>query len=358
MNNPKVFTVSELTLQAKELLEGELGSLWIEGEVSAFKKHQSGHWYFTLKDAGAVLPAVMFRGNNSRARFDPKDGMTVLARGGLSVYLPHGKYQFMVQEIQPKGVGAQELALRQLKEKLAAKGYFRPERKRPLPACPNRVALVTSPTGAAVRDMLQIMGRRWPTTEIWICPVHVQGETAPAEIANALALANRVGGIDVIILGRGGGSAEDLSAFNAESVADAIFRSRIPVVSAVGHEIDITIADLVADRRAATPSEAAELVVPDRADFLKKLAETEARLRMLLGGRLEAARRLLADFAERRVFRRPLDRIHDLDQHLDDVAALLQRGMKQRLQRWNQQIQACAGRARDAQPLERASPWL
>jgi exodeoxyribonuclease VII large subunit len=333
------------------MLEEEFASLWISGEVTALKRHQSGHWYFTLKDAGAVLPAVMFRGNNFRVRFNLQDGMEVLVRGGLSVYPPQGKYQFKVEEIQPKGMGAQELALRQLKEKLAARGYFRPERKRPLPRFPKRVALVTSPTGAAVRDMLQILCRRWPATEIFVCPIHVQGETAPAEIAAGLDLVNRVGGADVIILGRGGGSSEDLSAFNAERVADAIFRSRIPVVAAIGHEIDFTIADLVADRRASTPSEAAELVVPDWLDFQKKLVETDARLLMLLVSRLEAARQRLTDIAQRPLFRRPLDRIQSLEQYLDNVAERCQRGIRQRLQACNQQVLAAAARLDTLSPL-------
>ena len=189
MNNPtvspgvKVLSVSELTGQVKGMLEEEFASLWVCGEITALKKHQSGHWYFSLKDTGAVLPAVMFRGPNLRVRFDPKDGMEVIARGSLNVYPPQGKYQLKVEELIPKGLGAQEAALRQLKEKLAAKGYFHPERKRPLPRFPKRLALVTSPSGAAVRDMLEILGRRWPATEVWVCPVRVQGETAAAEIA-------------------------------------------------------------------------------------------------------------------------------------------------------------------------------
>ena len=258
-------------------------------------------------------------------RFDPKDGMEVFARGALNVYEPQGKYQLKVEELIPKGLGAQEAALRQLKEKLAAKGYFRPERKRLLPRFPRRLALVTSPSGAAIRDMLEILSRRWPATEIRICPVRVQGDSAAAEIAGAVALLNRVQGIDVLILGRGGGSTEDLSAFNDERVADAVFRSRIPVVSAVGHEIDVTIADLVADKRALTPSEAAELVVPDRAELLKMLGETDLRLREMLWGRLENARLRLADTTGRPVFRRPLDRIHGLDQRLDELGERLHR---------------------------------
>jgi exodeoxyribonuclease VII large subunit len=347
----KILTVSELTNLVKGVLEESFVSLWVSGELSAFKKHHSGHWYFTLKDAGAVLPSVMFRGSNQRVRFDPKDGMEVITRGSLNVYPPQGKYQLKVDELLPKGLGAQEAALRLLKEKLAAKGYFRPERKRPLPAFPRRLALVTSPTGAAVRDILEILSRRWPPVDVWVCPVHVQGPSAPAEIINALEMLNRLGEVDVIILGRGGGSTEDLSAFNDEGVAQAIFNSNIPIVAAIGHEIDVTIADMVADKRALTPSEAAELVVPDRAEVLKKLAQAELRLRELAFGRLQLYHKRMADFAGRRVFRRPLDRIEDLNQHLDDLGERLHRGMRQRLDGWRQVLKADAGRLESLSPL-------
>jgi exodeoxyribonuclease VII large subunit len=347
----KVLSVSDLTNQVKGVLEEGFAAVWVSGELTRITKHQSGHWYFSLKDAGAVLPAVMFRGNNQRVRFDPKDGMEVIARGSLNVYPPQGKYQLKVEELIPKGLGAQEAALRQLKEKLAAKGYFRPDRKRPLPRYPYRVALVTSPTGAAVRDMLEILGRRWPTTEIWICPVRVQGDAAATEIASAFALLNRVAGVDVIILGRGGGSTEDLGAFNDERVADAVFNSRIPVVAAIGHEIDVTIADLVADMRALTPSEAAERVVPDRVELLKLLADSDSRLRELLSARLESAHRRLTDFAERRVFNRPLERIQVAEQRLDELGERLNRSWRQRLAQWQQRIQATAGRLETLSPL-------
>jgi exodeoxyribonuclease VII large subunit len=346
-----ILSVSELTSQVKGMLEEEFALLWVCGELTRFTRHQSGHWYFTLKDGGAVLPAVMFRGANYSVRFEPREGMEVIARGSLNVYAPQGKYQLKVEELLPKGLGALEAALRRLKEKLQAKGYFSPERKRPLARCPRRVALVTSPTGAAVRDMLEILGRRWPAVEVWVCPVRVQGETAAAEIATALTLVNRFKGVDVIILGRGGGSTEDLGAFNDERVADAIFNSRIPVVAAIGHEIDVTIADLVADKRALTPSEAAELVVPDRAEILKRLAETDWRLRGLLQDKLDSARRRLAELADRRVFRRPLERVHDLDQYLDDLGERLQRSIRQRLEQWRQQVQATAGRLEGLSPL-------
>src|SRR5205807_4700814 len=235
--------------------------------------------------------------------------MEIIARGRLTVYVPRGEYQLQVEELQPKGLGALELALRQLKEKLLKLGYFAAERKKPLPRFPRRVALVTSASGAAVRDILEILGRRWPAVEAWVCPVRVQGDGAAEEIAAAIRLLNRVAAVDVMIVGRGGGSVEDLWAFNAECVARAIFESRIPVVSAVGHEIDLTIADLVADCRALTPSEAAERVVPDRAEVLEWLTGLEGRFRALLRRSLEVSRTRLADLAGRPCFRRPLERI-------------------------------------------------
>jgi exodeoxyribonuclease VII large subunit len=348
----RILRVSDLTNRVKCMLEDEFAAVWVSGQVSGFKKHQSGHWYFKLSDRGAVINAVMYRGSNLRSRFDPRDGMEVIARGRLTIYPPQGNYQLAVEEMHAKGLGAQELALQRLKEKLFRKGYFAPARKRRLPRYPRCLALITSPSGAAVRDMLEILGRRWPATEVWICPVRVQGDTAAFEIATALGRLNRFRCVDVVILGRGGGSTEDLGPFNDERVADAIFRSRIPVVSAVGHEIDVTIADQVADVRALTPSEAAELVVPDRAELIKKLRDTHLRLGRLLRERLDFARGRLKSLAERRVFRRPLDRVHDLEQRLDQIDDRLQRATRQRLSRLRQLLQAAAGRLESLSPLQ------
>jgi exodeoxyribonuclease VII large subunit len=347
----KIHTVSELTAEIKGVLEGGFSRLWVSGEITGFKRHTSGHCYLTLKDAGAVLSAVIWRDSTRRLQCEPRDGLEVLANGRLSVFPPHGKYQFVIDELQPKGVGAQELALRQLKQKLLQKGYFAPQRKRKLPKFPQRLCLITSPTGAAVRDILEILSRRWPALPVWICPVRVQGETAASEIAAALALVNKVGGADVIILGRGGGSSEDLAAFNDERVADAIFNSRIPVVSAVGHEIDVTIADLVADVRALTPSEAAELVVPDRTELLKRLAETNVRLRDLLWGRLQFARQRLSDLAQRRCFTQSLQRVRDLAQRLDDSEERLQRAVHGQLEKRHLKLQAVASHLESLSPL-------
>jgi exodeoxyribonuclease VII large subunit len=348
----QVLTVSQVTQAVRQLLEAGFPSVWVMGEISGLKRHNSGHQYFNLKDANAVLKAVLFRGIGFRLRFDLKDGMEVIARGGLSVYAPQGNYQLIVEEIQPKGIGALELALRQLKEKLLARGYFDPKRKRPLPNFPRRVALVTSPSGAAVRDMLEILGQRWPAAEVWVCPVRVQGDGAAQEIAEALALLNRVRpGPDVLILGRGGGSAEDLGAFNEEIVADAIFASRIPVVSGVGHEIDITIADLVADCRAETPTAAAIRAVPSRLEQMELLSKREDRLHELLHSRLQAARQRLDELAQRRAFRLPLERVRDLERRLDDWDERLTRAVRQRVQQTQERAAALAARLETLSPL-------
>jgi exodeoxyribonuclease VII large subunit len=349
----KVLSVSELTQGVRALLEEGFPSVWVSGEVSNLARPASGHQYFSLKDSQSQLRSVIWRGVALRLRFDLKDGMEVIARGRLTVYAPRGEYQLVVEEIQPKGLGALELALRQLREKLFALGYFDPRRKKPLPRFPRRVALVTSPTGAAVRDMLEILARRWPAAEVWVCPVRVQGDGAAQEIAAALRLLNRLTpGADVLIVGRGGGSAEDLWSFNDEVVAHAIFESRIPVVSAVGHEIDLTIADLVADRRALTPSEAAELVVPDLAEMHAALGATETRLRELIAGRLQGARQRLQDLAGRRAFRLPVERVRDLERRLDEWAGRLERAARQRLRQARSAAEAAAGRLETLSPLK------
>jgi exodeoxyribonuclease VII large subunit len=348
----KVLSVSELNNTVRTLLEEGFPSVWVTGEVSNLARPSSGHQYFSLKDSQAQLRSVIWRGIGLRLRVQLKDGMEVIARGRLTVYVARGDYQLIVEEIHPRGFGALELALRQLKERLFALGYFDPRRKKPLPPWPRRVALVTSPSGAAVRDMLEILGRRWPAVEVWICPVRVQGDGAAQEIAAAIGLLNRLKPTtDVIIVGRGGGSAEDLWAFNEEVVAHALFASRIPVVSAVGHEIDLTIADLVADRRALTPSEAAELVVPNRAELSDSITDCATRLRGLVNARLERARRGVQDLAERRAFRLPLERIRDAERRLDELAERLARVARQRLERLQQAVGAAAARLETLSPL-------
>jgi exodeoxyribonuclease VII large subunit len=348
----KVLAVGELTEVVRALLEEGFPSVWVAGEVSNLARPSSGHLYFSLKDAKAQLRSVIWRGVALRLRFDLADGMEVIVRGRLTVYVPRGDYQLIVEEVQPKGLGALELALRQLREKLFVRGYFAPERKKPLPRFPARVALVTSPTGAAVRDILEILARRWPAAEVWVCPVRVQGDGAGQEIAAAIRLLNRLQPTaDVMIVGRGGGSAEDLWAFNEEVVAEAIYDSRIPVVSAVGHEIDVTIADLVADRRALTPSEAAELVVPARDELAEGLGAAEVRLREALVGRLQTASQRLRELAERRAFRLPLERVREQERRLDEWGGRLDRAMRQRLVLARQATASVAGRLQTLSPL-------
>ncbi len=355
----RLYRVGELTRDLKQLVEDQLGTVWVEGEVSNLARPSSGHLYLTLKDADSPLRTVIYRGVALRMRFDLRDGMSVVVKGRLTVYVPRGEYQLQVEEVHPKGIGPLELAFRQLKEKLFAKGYFDPGRKKPLPRIPRRVVLVTSPTGSAVRDMLEILSRRWPPAEVWVCPVPVQGEGAAKDIAAAIGLLNRLGGpdapadrrIDVLIVGRGGGSLEDLWAFNEEVVAEAIFRSRIPVVSGVGHEDDFTIADHVADVRALTPSEAAERVVPDGTKVLDWLGELEGRFRQLLLRRLALAGDRLDELAKRRCFREPLERIREEERQLDDWGERLNRAVRQRLDRARQRLEAEAGRLETLSPL-------
>lgn len=351
---PRILSVSELTLGIKELMEEAFPAVWVAGEISNLSRPSSGHIYLSLKDAEAQIRAVLWRSAAMRLRFKPTEGLQVIARGRLSVYPPRGDYQLVIDELHVKGLGAQELALRQLKEKLLKLGYFTPERKRRLPAFPRRLALVTSPSGAAVRDMLEILTKRWPFAEVWVCPVRVQGEGAALEVAAALGLLNKlhqVHPVDVLIIGRGGGSTEDLGPFNQESVAHAIFRSSIPVVSAVGHEIDLTIADLVADLRALTPSEAAVKVVPSLAELELSLRDIEDRLRELVAQRIQAGQKRLTELAGRRVFRVPLERVRTHEQKLDDLSARMQRALKRRIAQAGERLQATAGRLESLSPL-------
>jgi exodeoxyribonuclease VII large subunit len=347
----KVRTIGELTREVKGLIEEGFPTVWVAGEVSNLARPSSGHVYLTLKDAEAALRTVIYRGVALRLRFDVRDGQEVIVRGRLSVYLPRGEYQLVAEEVHPKGIGAAELALRQLKEKLFRLGYFAPERKKPLPRFPQRVALVTSPSGAAVRDMLEILGRRWPAVEVWVCPVRVQGDGAAEEVAAAIGRLNQCAGVDVLIVGRGGGSTEYLWAFNAECVAHAIHASRIQVVSAVGHEIDLTIADLVADHRALTPSEAAERVVPSRDELLEGLRGLAAHLRTRLEQRLELARTRLGHLAERRSFRQPLERVRDLERRLDEAGARCHKAARRRWTQLEERLQAQAAQLETLSPL-------
>src|SRR5712691_8736350 len=282
-----VFTVSQLTERLRAVVEEQFPAVWVEGEISNFRVFGSGHAYFTLKDEAAQVRGVLFRTRVRRLRFEPGDGQHVLAFGSLEVYAQRGEYQLVVELLEPRGLGALQLAFEQLKQRLGAEGLFETARKRPLPPFPRKIGVVTSPSGAAIRDILRIIGRRFAGLHIVLAPCRVQGEGAAEEIAQGIVGLNRLGGVDVIIAGRGGGSLEDLWAFNEEVVARAIAGSKIPVISAVGHEVDVTIADFVADLRAPTPSAAAELVVREKQAIVDGLADLRHRLHRSMGRRLE-----------------------------------------------------------------------
>ncbi len=274
----KIYSVSELTQQIQQLIEGKFDSVWIEGEISNFRCPISGHYYMSLKDENAQIKAVMFKGQNRNLNFVPKDGLKVIAKGRIGIYAPRGEYQLIIEYIEPLGIGALALAFEQLKRKLAALGLFDQSVKKPIPFLPQKVAVITSPTGAAIRDFLKVIRRRFANLEITIVPVRVQGEGATEEIINAIELVNNHLNVDIIVLTRGGGSIEDLWAFNKEELAFAIRKSKIPVVSAVGHEIDWTISDFAADLRAPTPSAAAEILVKEKESLVRRISDIKERL--------------------------------------------------------------------------------
>ena len=300
-------SVTQLTQYIKLLLDRDeiLSQVCVRGELSNYKAHSSGHQYFTLKDEGAVISCVMFRSDAMKMRFRPESGMKVILYGRVSLFPKSGQYQIYVTAMQPDGVGALAVAFEQLKRRLYEEGLFDPAHKQPLPNYPHRVALITSPTGAAVRDMTRILGRRWPMAEVLVCPVRVQGEGAAEEIAQMLDYVDKHQLADVIITGRGGGSLEDLWAFNEEIVARAIYRCTIPVISAVGHEPDVTISDYVADVRAATPSNAAEIAVQDEAAIRSSLRQLQLRLEQAEGRKLTQLRQRLDALAQKPVMKRP-----------------------------------------------------
>lgn len=312
-----ILTVSELTQQIRLQLESNFDSVWVEGEISNLRSPSSGHLYFTLKDENSQIKTVVFRSHIRFLKFEIKDGIQVISRGRVSVYEPRGDYQLIIDYIEPKGVGALQLAYEQLKEKLKSEGLFDDSHKKSLPLLPGKIGLITSPSGAAVQDMINVILRRFPNIGILVFPVRVQGEGASSEIAHAIEDLNKISGVDVMIVGRGGGSLEDLWAFNEEIVARAIYHSDIPVISAVGHEIDFTISDFVADLRAPTPSAAAELAVPNKSELIISLKHRLGRLENLVCQFLEFNRNKL-DFLEKRLLD-PRRRIDDLRLRIDDI---------------------------------------
>jgi exodeoxyribonuclease VII large subunit len=319
---PRIYTVSQLTWEIKSLLEGTFDVVWVEGEISNFSCPASGHFYMSLKDEQAQIRSVMFRPQARYLKFTPEDGMMAIARGRIGVYEPRGEYQIILDYLEPLGVGALAAAFEQVKKKLALEGIFDVDKKRPIPFLPQRIAVITSPTGAAIRDFLRIAGRRMPNLDITIVPVRVQGEEAARDITEALELVNReLEDIEVIVLTRGGGSLEDLWPFNREEVAYAIRRSGIPVVSAVGHEVDLTISDLAADLRAPTPSGAAELLVKEREVLIKELNSLSSRLDSALEAILGKARDRIENLSAR--IRDPRRALADAWLKLDDLTGRL-----------------------------------
>ncbi len=324
--NDNVWSVSELTRQIKDLLDGEssLQHIYVRGELSNYKIYPSGHHYFTIKDEEATLKAVMFRREASRLRFRPESGMKVIALGRITVYPRDGVYQLYAAELVPDGVGDLHAAFEQLKAKLAEEGLFDRDHKKPLPPYPERIAVITSSAGAAVRDVIRVATKRYPVAKLIVMPVRVQGAEAPPEIVSAIRYANRWKVADLIITGRGGGSIEDLWAFNDERVARAIYESEIPIISAVGHEPDVTIADYVADLRAATPSNGAELAVPDQSELHASLLAARKQMLSALLARVDTGRERLEQLRQRRVLTDPGAYVADRRLALDHAAALLQ----------------------------------
>jgi exodeoxyribonuclease VII large subunit len=328
----RALTVSELTDRIQGVLETEFVDVWVEGEVSNLKFASSGHWYFSLKDEKAQIRAVVWKIDTRLVRFRPKDGMRVLARGQLRVYPPRGEYQISVQVLEPLGKGSLQQAFEERKEKLEREGLFDPARKRPIPMLPHRIGVVTSPTGAVLGDILRVLQSRYVNLEVLVYPALVQGEGAAAEIVRGIRALNRLGGLDVIVLARGGGSLEDLWAFNEEVVARAIAGSRIPTISAVGHETDFTIADFVADLRAPTPSAAAQQVVKAKADLQARIAALEERRDAALRLRLARVRARVEAAAAHRVFAAERGRLRVQAQRVDELARRAEAGLGRRLE--------------------------
>ena len=349
-----IYTVSQVNQYIKTLLDRdrELTALYVRGEISNYKAYPSGHHYFSLKDGEGAIRCVMFKREAMSLRFRPENGMKVIAFGRVAVFPRDGQYQLYCSALTPEGVGDLHLAFEQLKQKLYAEGLFDPAHKKPIPKFPKRIALITSSAGAAVRDMLRILGARWPMAEVFLLPVRVQGVEAPGEIASALRYADQHRVADLIITGRGGGSMEDLWAFNDENVARTIYHSAIPVISAVGHEPDVTISDFVADLRAATPSNAAELAVPDQNEVAVWLRQMEGRLAQAMGRKLESARKDLDRAARCRALQDPMNYVDDKRMVLDYQREKLAAGLSRALNRERQRFGALASKLDALSPLK------
>ena len=344
-------TVGQLTGQISTVLESNFSTVWVAGEISNLTRAASGHCYLSIKDEDAQIGAIVWRSTAERLNVTMSDGMSVVCQGALDVYAPRGAYQLILKKVLPQGEGDLQRVLRQRREQLAAEGLFDQDRKKPLPRFPRRIAMVTSPTGAAVQDFLKVLGRRWQHVSVVVVPARVQGYKAAAEIANGIALAARLQEkIDVVVVGRGGGSLEDLWAFNEEAVVRAIAECSIPVISAVGHEIDVSLSDLVADVRALTPSEAAELVVPDRIELAEQLTVLSGRLARALRGRAAESRIQLESMASTTVFRKPFETIQHLARQLDDLDRRGNRASRARFQLQQQRLSGLVDRLESLNP--------
>lgn len=345
-----IYSVSELTRNIREILENNFPSLWIDGEVSNAKLPSSGHLYFTLKDAESQLKCVMFKQQNRFLKFELKDGLQVVARGKVTVYEKRGDYQLLVETVEPKGFGALQLAFEQLKEKLEKEGLFKKEHKKPIPLLPMRIGVVTSPTGAAIRDILNVVGRRFSRVEILINPVRVQGKGAAEEIAGAIEELDEIAELDVLIIARGGGSIEDLWAFNEEIVARSIFRCTIPVISAIGHEIDYTISDFVADLRAPTPSAAAELVIAEGEKLMETIATASDRITGAIGTYLSRLKDRVETLQQAYGIRRIEDRFREYVQEIDDHRETMQKSVLHMLELSKRDIENMLGKLSSLNP--------
>ena len=354
MSSPpeKPVSVSVLTEAIRYSLNKMFNAVWVEGEVSGLSRPASGHVYFTLKDETAQLNSILWRTQANQLPFELKEGQKVICGGYIDLYAQRGNYQLIVKKIQPVGVGALQLAFQQLKEKLSREGLFDPATKQALPRYPKNIAVVTSPTGAAIRDFQQVLTRRWPMTNVLVVPVRVQGDGAAAEIAAAVkSLQAFEKKIDAIVVTRGGGSIEDLWSFNDEGVCRAVFASKIPVISGVGHEIDVTLCDLVADVRALTPSEAAERLVPERAIFAKQLANVEIRMRGAVAAKIETARLVLDRFTHHRRLTHPLEPIERRAMEVDGLEQRLHTAMRRSIDSHGREISGLAEKLELVSPL-------
>ena len=350
-HDKRIYSVSELTRDIRFVLEGTFGSVWVEGEVSNFTRPQSGHMYFSIRDKESVLSCVLFRNVSVNLKFKIENGMKVLCFGRVSVYDKRGQYQLYVNTVEPKGAGALQVALEQLKERLRKEGLFDESRKKSIPYLPRKVGIVTSPTGAAIKDILNIAKRRFANIEIILNPVRVQGKMAKKEIADAVDLFNTLKNVDVIILGRGGGSLEDLWPFNEEAVARSVYRSKIPVISAVGHEVDWTISDFVADFRAPTPSAAAELVIPKKEDLKNILRTFSERMQIALLSKSDFLGEKLQALKNRYIFREPFDMVLQRAQQTDDLAENIYRKSTLAIKFKKEALNALAGKLEALSPL-------